>query len=248
MTADPATPSETSWVRPSEGELIERRPNDDTLRDLIEEFGPAVFRCALGIVRDRAMAEDVSQETLIKVWTSFGSFRGEGSMRGWVLRIAHNEAVSALRKVRDEAWAPDQLPEAESTDATADPDQLAKLLGDAAEIKVVLDALDPLTRSILILREAEGLSYDEIAETVGAPVSTIRARLFRLRQGFERARLAANERNADAAGAGSEAVNAGGTGRGQEPSNGSANLGSANSEPFATNEVLNSSSSQGAVS
>ena len=91
-------------------------------------------------------------------------------MRGWVLRIAHNEAVSALRKVRDEAWAPDQLPEAESTDATADPDQLATLLGDAAEIKVVLDALDPLTRSILILREAEGLSYDEIAETVGGLV------------------------------------------------------------------------------
>ena len=196
---------------------------------MIDEFAPSIYRTALAIVRDSSLAEDVTQETIIRAWEAYGSFRGDGSMRGWVLRIAHNQAVSALRRVRDEAWDPTQMPEAESNDRTADPEHLAQLIGDCAEIREVLDRLggqvrlrvhelelvalgederldkvldrlDPLTRSILVLREMEGLSYEQIAEAVGQPVPTIRARLFRLRQGFEKSRL--NGQTSDSSGEG----------------------------------------------
>jgi RNA polymerase sigma-70 factor (ECF subfamily) len=179
---------------------VQRRADEQQLRAMIDEFAPSIYRTALAIVRDSSLAEDVTQETIIRAWEAYGSFRGDGSMRGWVLRIAHNQAVSALRRVRDEAWDPTQMPEAESNDRTADPEHLAQLIGDCAEIREVLDRLDPLTRSILVLREMEGLSYEQIAEAVGQPVPTIRARLFRLRQGFEKSRL--NGQTSDSSGEG----------------------------------------------
>jgi RNA polymerase sigma-70 factor (ECF subfamily) len=179
---------------PAEQDPVEAPPtgraDPELLRSLINDHAPAVYRTALAIVRDPAMAEDVAQETLIRVWESYSQFRGDGSIRGWILRIAHNQAVSALRRVRDEAWDPATLPDGELDDPTADPDRLAILLGNYAEIKVVLDGLDPMTRSILVLREVEGLSYEEISAAVDAPVPTVRARLYRLRQGFEKARSA----------------------------------------------------------
>ena len=70
---------------------------------MIDEFAPSIYRTALAIVRDSSLAEDVTQETIIRAWEAYGSFRGDGSMRGWVLRIAHNQAVSALRRMRNEA-------------------------------------------------------------------------------------------------------------------------------------------------
>jgi RNA polymerase sigma-70 factor (ECF subfamily) len=146
---------------------------------VVDEYGPAVYRLARSIVRDDALADDVTQETFIKVWRQLDTFRGDGSMRAWVLRIAHNTAVSTLRRIRDSAMPPDQLP------ARADPVGVHRVVeGRAAldELRDALDGLDDVSAAAVVLREVEGLSYDEIAEALAVPLPTVKTRLLRARR------------------------------------------------------------------
>jgi RNA polymerase sigma-70 factor (ECF subfamily) len=157
---------------------------DRALEDLIAEHSDAVFRVAYGILHDRGLAEDVVQETMIKAWRSMGSFRGDASVRTWVLRIAHNTSISALRRRRDQAMAPDDLPEVRDHE---DPASRADGMANLAAARTALDALDETTRSIVILREVEGLSYQQIADTLMVPVPTVKTRLLRARRALKAA-------------------------------------------------------------
>ena len=78
-------------------------PVDERLRALVDEHATAIYRVALGVVRDPSLAEDVVQETVIRAWRALPTYNGTGSMRSWVLSIAHNTAVSTLRRIKDEA-------------------------------------------------------------------------------------------------------------------------------------------------
>ena len=100
-------------------------------------------------------------------------------MRGWVLRIAHNTSVSTLRRVRDSATDPSKLPEA------SDPIGVNRVVEGrlaAGELLVALEQLDELSREIVVLREVEGLSYDDIAEALDVPIPTVKTRLLRARR------------------------------------------------------------------
>ncbi len=149
------------------------------LEDIVVEHSAAVFRLAQSVVRDASLADDVTQETFIKVWKHLDTFRGESSMRSWVLRIAHNQAVSTLRKVKDTATDPSKLPDVENSIATT---RVVEGRLAAGELQTALDELDDLTREIVVLREIEGMSYDEIAETLGVPIPTVKTRLLRARR------------------------------------------------------------------
>ena len=156
---------------------------DDVFTELVREHGPAVYRLARSVVRDGALADDVAQETFIKVWRHLPEFRGEGSLRGWILRIAHNQAVSTLRRVRDRATDPTQLPQ------SGDPIGTTRLVEGrlaAQELTAAIDELDELSRAIVVLREVEGLSYDDIAVTLGVPIPTVKTRLLRSRRTLAR--------------------------------------------------------------
>lgn len=150
---------------------------------IVNEHGPAVFRLAKSVVRDSALADDVAQETFIKVWKHLPEFRGEGSLRGWILRIAHNQAVSTLRKIRDSATAPDRMPEHSEPIATT---RVVEGRLAASELIEALDELDELSREIVVLREVEGFSYEEIAETLDVPIPTVKTRLLRARRTLAR--------------------------------------------------------------
>ncbi|MEL6892139.1 MAG: RNA polymerase sigma factor [Actinomycetota bacterium] len=152
---------------------------DLDLDALVAEFAPAVYRLARSVVRDPALADDVTQDTFIKVWRSLADYRGEGSLRGWVLRIAHNTAVSTLRRVRDTATDPQRLPESAAPITT---NRVVEGRLAAEELQTALDQLDELSREIVVLREVEGCSYDEIADALGVPVPTVKTRLLRARR------------------------------------------------------------------
>ena len=152
---------------------------DAPLAALVAEHSAAVYRLARSVVRDPGLSDDVTQETFIKVWKHREEFRGDGSMRGWVLRIAHREAITALRRRRD---TPTEQP---LFARRADPITVSRLVEGRAALEgfqEALDTLDELSRAILVLREVEGLTYEEIAATVDVSVPAVKSRLLRARR------------------------------------------------------------------
>jgi RNA polymerase sigma-70 factor, ECF subfamily len=155
------------------------RLGGDQLEAIVIEHSAAVYRLARSVVRDDALADDVTQETFIKVWKHLDDFRGDSSLRSWVLRIAHNTAVSTLRTIKDSATDPSKLPEADDPIATT---RVVEGRIATHDLRAALDQLDDLTREIVVLREIEGMSYEEISETLGVPIPTVKTRLLRARR------------------------------------------------------------------
>jgi RNA polymerase sigma-70 factor (ECF subfamily) len=149
----------------------------------VAEHVEAIYRVAISVVRDPALAEDVVQETVIKAWQSLGTYRGEGSERAWILRIAHNTAVSTLRRIRDEATDPGNLPDQPDP---RDPARHHEGRSDLELLREGLDGLDELSRSILVLRDVQGLAYQDIADALDIPVPTVKTRLLRARRELQR--------------------------------------------------------------
>ena len=173
-------------------------PGVDAVGEIINLHGRAMFRVAVAVVRDSALAEDVPptppnppnhthhtpkpstivQEATIKAWLKFDSYRSDGSFRGWLLRIVHNTAVSTLRSTREQAWDPQWIPPRTAPSAE-------RRVVAAAELHAAIltfAQLDPLSRTIMALREGEGLTYDGIAEALGITIGQVKIRLFRARR------------------------------------------------------------------
>lgn len=146
---------------------------------VISEHATAIYRMAKSVVIDASLAEDVAQETMIKAWQRSDSFRGEGSMRGWLLQIARNQAISTLRKIKDSATDPAVMPERSEA---IGPQRHVEGRVAVEAMADVLDQFDDLTRSILVLREVEEMGYEEIAEVLDVPLPTVRTRLMRGRR------------------------------------------------------------------
>lgn len=155
--------------------------NPQQLHDLMVEHADAVYRLALGVVRDPALAEDVAQDTMVKAWLALPTFRGDGSLRGWLLRIAHNTAISTLRTRRAIVIDPFDMPE-----ETGPPERTVERKVEGSHtieaFEGALDLLDDLSRSIVVLRELEGLSYEEISDLLKVPLPTVKTRLLRARR------------------------------------------------------------------
>ncbi len=161
---------------------------DRQLRTLIDEHAAAVYQLAFGVLRDAGLAEDVVQETMIKAWRGLDDFRGDASMRTWVLRIAHNTAIDTLRRRRDRSLAPEDLPDGVGGAADAgDPAVRAAGRSELATLGEALASLDQLSRSIVVLRELEGLSYAEIADTLDISTALVKTRLLRARRALQAA-------------------------------------------------------------
>ncbi len=169
----------------NEGDRQAGGPDDgadpQALHDLVVEHGDAVYRLALSIVRDNALAEDIAQDALVKAWLALPTLRSDTSLRSWVLRITHNTAISTLRSRRAVVVDPHELPE-KSTNPERSVEsrvQSGEVVNDFVD---ALDELDELSRSIVVLREVEDLSYEEIASVLKVPLPTVKTRLLRARR------------------------------------------------------------------
>jgi len=140
------------------------------------------------VLRDAAEAQDVTQEALIRLWQHRHQVQAAGA-RPWLMRTAHNLCIDRLRKskVRSEVDDGGAVLDLEA-DFSPGPQQLAESseLGDT--IRDALAELSPEDRSVLVLREVQGHSYDEIAGALKLPLGTLKARLHRARERL-RARL-----------------------------------------------------------
>ncbi|MGA8891000.1 MAG: sigma-70 family RNA polymerase sigma factor [Anaeromyxobacteraceae bacterium] len=181
-------------MAPSDLELVERaRGGDpDAFRDLVVRHQRRVYAVALGIVKDRDQAWDVSQDAFVRVHQHLAEFRDESSFSTWLHRITARLAIDALRKERparrnDVADVPEAVlreaaPGVLGTALGTDPQETVLRRELSARMTEALGQLPDLHRSILVLREMDGLSYEELAERLSIPKGTVMSRLFHARK------------------------------------------------------------------
>jgi RNA polymerase sigma-70 factor, ECF subfamily len=160
---------------------------------LVRKYQQRIMALISRYIRNRAEIADVAQEAFIKAYRALPNFRGESQFYTWLYRIAINTAKNSLA-------AQARRPQTASVDGL-EPEQLADIAGQTdnasperllltAELKREIDAaiaeLPEELRSALLLREMDGLSYEEIAEVMDCPIGTVRSRIFRARDAVDR--------------------------------------------------------------
>jgi RNA polymerase sigma-70 factor (ECF subfamily) len=141
-----------------------------------------VHSYAAMMLRDATEAQDVAQEAMVRLWQNRGQVVPEAA-RPWLMRTTHNLCIDRLRKrkVRGEIDDAETVMERKA-DANPGPRQLAES-GQLGElIEKALGSLAAMDRAVLVMREVQGLPYDEIAKTLDLPLGTLKARLHRARE------------------------------------------------------------------
>jgi len=172
-------------------QLVERvqRGDKQAFGLLVAKYQRKLARLLSRLIRDPAEVEDVAQETFIKAYRALPSFRGDSAFYTWLYRIGINTAKNFL--VSQGRRAPTTTDfDSEEAESFEEGDQLrdintperllmTKQIGEA--VNDAMDALPEELRTAIILREIEGLSYEEIATIMECPIGTVRSRIFRAR-------------------------------------------------------------------
>lgn len=173
-----------------EGLVVRCRAGDGAAFELLfRRHHAKVFGLALHILRDRESALDAAQETFIRAYRSLDRYSGEGSFAGWLNRITANLAVDGIRRRRrDEQAAPpvDDTHLAEVPAAEGRPDEMAEAAQLRRALEVAMQKLSRMQRVVLVLKEIEGLSCEEIAATLRCSVGTVMSRLHYARRNMQR--------------------------------------------------------------
>jgi RNA polymerase sigma-70 factor, ECF subfamily len=165
--------------------------------EIVQLYGDKVFSLVYRMLGNRHEAEDVAQEVFITVFKTVDGFRGEAKFSTWLLRIAANQSKNRIkylaRRPTDGGEVEDAL-QARATAGTPAPVMQAQIDGpdvlmEAAELEALMQraiaALDEEHRLLVILRDVEELSYQEIGEITGLPEGTIKSRLHRARMAIK---------------------------------------------------------------
>ena len=176
-----------------EDDLIKRCRNGDqrAMEQIVKRYEKQVYNTAFGIVGNREDAQDITQDVFLTIWNKIGQFKFRSKFSTWIYQIAKNQSLNLknLKKRRQtdateiddsQAWAPVDEKTPETT-----------LLVDEQQ-KLLLRALDNLKekhRTILVLREMEALSYDDISEVLGCSMGRVKSRLHEARLALRKAFL-----------------------------------------------------------
>jgi RNA polymerase sigma-70 factor, ECF subfamily len=184
-----------SGIEGRESALVRRCANGDesAAAEIVADHQRMVVQLATNLLGDRDEALDLSQEVFLRVFRTIKAFRGQSSLRTWIYRIAVNQARNRHRfwKRRHRAdevsldlhvAAHGDLP----STGERTPDQLLDQKELAGRLQRALDHLPFEQRTVVILREIDGLSYEEIGYSLGLAVGTVKSRLTRGRQALRR--------------------------------------------------------------
>ncbi|PWD51332.1 RNA polymerase subunit sigma-70 [Serinibacter arcticus] len=168
--------------RPNEADLIRRAQLGDraAFEALVEEHGPGLYRYGLRMLGDEGTTQDCVQDTFLHAWTQLDGFRGDSSLSTWLFGIMANLVRREYRRRsrRPTAELSDDVP-ARRTD---EPEQEVQRSALLRALEEALAELPPDQRACWILREVEGLSYEEIALVQATTVGGVRGRLARARE------------------------------------------------------------------
>jgi RNA polymerase sigma-70 factor (ECF subfamily) len=161
-------------------------------RELIRRYERPIFSLIYRMVRDRALAEDLSQETFIKALNAIDSYRPEYKFSSWIFKIANNAAIDQIRRRELDTLSLDGSPHATTPDeieATAlqvsarglSPLEALESSELGGQIEQAIGRLRPEYRSCILLRHVEGLAYEELAELMNLPLGTVKTYIHRAR-------------------------------------------------------------------
>lgn len=178
----------------------------NSYRLLVEKYQNKIFSLAFDILKTKEDAEDVVQETFVKAYLSLPSFKGQSSFYTWLYRIAYNMSIDVKRRVNRRGGNHIEFREAGNVSNTGSdessggptivPEEAQTVEGPAeafyrkeagSRIKAVLDELSPEHRAVVVLREVDGLNYEEISEATGVPKGTVMSRLHYARKALQKA-------------------------------------------------------------
>ena len=172
--------------------LLARDGREAAYRELVRRYERPIFSLLFRMVRDRELAEDLSQETFVKALNAIDSYRPEYKFSSWIFKIANNAAIDHLRRRELDTLSLEGSPHAETPEAMQ---ATALQLGDRSEnaldiveakelgatIEEAIGRLRPEYRSCILLRHVEGLAYEEIAQTLDLPLGTVKTYIHRAR-------------------------------------------------------------------
>ena len=169
---------------PSDLLLVERASGGDigAFDVLVRRYQLPVIRLCVGMLGDRHAAEDAAQDVFFSAWRSMSRFRGDARFSTWLFRVATNQC---LRDIRRRPAQTAQLPDDLAGTGGSPQGELETAEGYAA-VSAAVGRLSAEQRAALLLREVEGLSYDQIAEVLGVSMAAVKSRIYRARTDLAR--------------------------------------------------------------
>jgi RNA polymerase sigma-70 factor (ECF subfamily) len=158
-------------------ELVRRLQQRDpqALGELYDRYGRIAYSLIYRVVRDAGIAEDLVQETFLRVWNRVAGFDGDrGALGGWLLAVARNRAIDYLRSTAGRMRNALELEEAEHPSLYLDLEREVLDSDRARRLRKALEKLNPNQRSAIELAYFEGLSQTEMAERMGQPLGTVK--------------------------------------------------------------------------
>lgn len=186
----PSSPSSDSDLM-----LVERAVAGDqrAFELLVIKYQRRIQRLIARMVRDVDLVDDIAQETFIRAYRALHQFRGDAQFYTWLYRIAVNTAKKALLDLKRDPTVSESALKSSQDDEETSRSGLELISAETPEtelaakdvartVNAALDGLPEDLRQALVLRELDGLSYEEIAEVMGCPIGTVRSRIFRARE------------------------------------------------------------------
>lgn len=155
--------------------------NDEGFESSVRQHQHRVHSHAVWILHDAEEARDVTQEAMVSLW-QHRSEVPEPAARSWLLRTSYRLCLDRLRRRAVRAAAAEDAMAAPQADPAPDPERLAVSAALGAQLERALLRLLPRDRAVVVLREVEGFSYDEIARLLDIPLGTVKAILHRSRE------------------------------------------------------------------
>lgn len=177
-------------VRPDEGALVAKAKSGDlaAFEELVNRYEGRIFRLTLNITQNREDAQDAAQDAFLKSYKNLHRFQGESRFYTWLVRIAVNEALMRLRKRRPNVVSLDEPVETEEDlipheiqDWDPTPEQRYERTEMNSILNEAIGKLDPIFRTVFLMRDVEQISTEETAEALGISVPAVKSRLLRAR-------------------------------------------------------------------
>jgi RNA polymerase sigma-70 factor (ECF subfamily) len=178
--------------RDIDAELVARvqRGDKKAFDLLVLKYQRKIMRLLSRMIRDQSEIEDVAQEAFIKAYRALPQFRGESAFYTWLYRIAINTARNWLASSSRRPSAPNAVENEDGetfneTDNLSDistPEAMFASREIAETVNAAIEGLPEELRTAIVLREIEGMSYEDIAQSMGCPIGTVRSRIFRARE------------------------------------------------------------------